>query len=69
MPATRCGSTLLRGKDRIQREVELAAKLEPFQHGFLGILPMRTAEEKRRDRPLRVSEESGGRRRASRPAT
>ncbi len=38
---------VLRGKEqRIQRELELVAKLEPFQHGFLGILPMRTGDEK-----------------------
>ena len=37
---------MLRGKERLEREIELAAKLEPFQHGFLGILPMRTADEK-----------------------
>ncbi len=35
--------TVLRGKERIEREIELAAKLEPFQHGFLGILPLRSA--------------------------
>jgi serine protease Do len=38
--------TALRGKQRIEREVKLAAKIEPFQQGFLGILPMRSAEEK-----------------------
>jgi len=38
--------TVLRGKERLERRIELAEKLEPFQHGFLGILPMRTAEEK-----------------------
>jgi serine protease Do len=38
--------TVLRGKERLEREIELAEKLEPFQHGFLGILPMRAAEEK-----------------------
>jgi len=38
--------TVLRGKERLECEIELAAKLEPFQHGFLGVLPMRTAEEK-----------------------
>ena len=36
--------TVLRGKQRSQCEVELAAKLEPYQHGFLGILPKRSAE-------------------------
>lgn len=35
---------VLRGKDRVECPIELAAKLAPFQHGFLGILPMRTAE-------------------------
>ena len=38
--------TVLRGKQRLEREITLAEKLEPFQQGFLGILPMRTAEEK-----------------------
>ena len=38
--------TLLRGKERLERELTLAEKLEPFQHGFLGVLPMRSAEEK-----------------------
>ena len=38
--------TVLRGQQRIEREVELVAKLEHFQHGFLGILPMRTGDEK-----------------------
>ena len=33
---------VLRGKERIERKVELAARLEPFQHGFLGILPLRS---------------------------
>jgi serine protease Do len=37
--------TVLRGKERVEREIELVAKLEPFQHGFLGILPMRSAED------------------------
>ena len=37
--------TVLRGKQRIERDVKLAAKLEPFQPGFLGILPMRSADE------------------------
>jgi serine protease Do len=35
---------VLRGKERIERTVELAAKLEPFEHGFLGILPLRSAD-------------------------
>ena len=33
--------TLLRDSKRLERETELVAKLEPFQHPFLGILPMR----------------------------
>lgn len=36
--------TVLRGKERSRHEVELVAKLEPYQHGFLGILPRRSAE-------------------------
>ena len=32
---------VLRGRQRIEAQVQLAARLEPFQHGFLGILPMR----------------------------
>jgi serine protease Do len=35
--------TLMRDKQRVQCEITLAAKLEPFQHGFLGILPTRSA--------------------------
>jgi len=38
--------TVLRSKERLDRVIELAEKLDPFQHGFLGILPMRMAEEK-----------------------
>lgn len=34
----------MRGSDRIEREIELVAKLEPYQHPFLGILPMRDAD-------------------------
>ncbi len=32
---------VMRGAQRIEREMTLVAKLEPFPHGFLGILPMR----------------------------
>ncbi len=32
---------VLRGKERLEREITLVDKLEPFCHGFLGILPMR----------------------------
>jgi serine protease Do len=35
---------VMRGPQRIEAEFRLAAKLEPFQHGFLGILPMRDGE-------------------------
>ena len=38
--------TVLRGHERITREIDLAAKLDPFQQGFLGILPMRTPKQK-----------------------
>lgn len=34
-----------RGKQRIEADLELISKLEPFQHGFLGILPLRDGEE------------------------
>ena len=37
--------TVLRGKQRISRDIKLVAKLEPFQHGFLGILPLRGPDE------------------------
>lgn len=33
--------TVLRDGKRISSKMQLAAKLEPFEHGFLGILPMR----------------------------
>jgi serine protease Do len=36
---------VLRGQQRVQREIVLAAQLPPFQHGFLGILPLRAANE------------------------
>jgi len=36
--------TVLRGKKHLPCEIKLAAKLEVFQHGFLGILPMRSGE-------------------------
>ncbi len=32
---------VLRGRQRIETQFQLAARLEPFQPGFLGILPMR----------------------------
>ncbi len=34
---------LLRNDKRITRELELVARLEPYEHPFLGILPMRDA--------------------------
>ncbi|MGD0899410.1 MAG: PDZ domain-containing protein [Thermoguttaceae bacterium] len=34
---------VLRGTERVERDVELAAVLAPFQHPFLGILPERDA--------------------------
>ncbi len=37
--------TVLRGQQRIERELQLVAKLPPFQHGFFGILPLRTDKE------------------------
>ncbi len=45
----------LRGKERIERTIKLAGELPPFQHAFLGILPMRqtskpaVAEKLRKD--------------------
>jgi serine protease Do len=36
--------TVLRNKKRIVCELQLAEKIVPFQHGFLGILPMRSGE-------------------------
>jgi serine protease Do len=35
----------LRGTERIEREVELIAKLQPYAHPFLGILPLRLAAD------------------------
>jgi serine protease Do len=34
----------LRGDDRVDREVELAEKIPPYEHPFLGILPMRSVQ-------------------------
>lgn len=36
---------VLRGEERIERELELVAKLEPYQHAFLGILPLRQSKD------------------------
>ncbi len=36
---------VLRGDKRIEADLELTSKLEPFQHGFLGILPLRDGED------------------------
>ena len=36
---------LARGDSRIQAQVELIDKLDPYEHPFLGLLPMRTAGE------------------------
>ena len=36
---------VLRGDKRIEAELELTSKLDPFQHGFLGILPLRDGGE------------------------
>jgi len=37
------GDTLLRDDQRVETELKLAAKLEPYERPFLGILPMRAA--------------------------
>ena len=37
---------VLRNKERRAYDIELAASLAPYQHGFLGILPLRDAEAK-----------------------
>ncbi|MGQ9574909.1 MAG: PDZ domain-containing protein [Thermoguttaceae bacterium] len=42
---------VLRDGKRIEREVELVAKLEPYEHPFLGILPMRGGAEPPEKRP------------------
>ena len=36
----------LRAGKRVEHDVELAAKLEPYRHGFLGILPRRDAADR-----------------------
>ncbi len=36
---------VLRGEDRIELDLELIDRLEPYQHPFLGVLPMRTPSE------------------------
>ena len=36
---------VLRGDKRIEADLELTSKLEPFQHGFLGILPFRSGDD------------------------
>ncbi len=37
---------VLRGTDRVECELELVAKLEPYEYPFLGILPIRPVVEK-----------------------
>ena len=36
---------VMRGDKRIEADLELTSKLEPFQHGFLGILPLRDGDD------------------------
>ena len=36
---------VLRGKERIEASLDLAAKLIPYVHPFLGVLPMRNGEQ------------------------
>ena len=36
---------VLRGDKRIEADLELSSKLEPFQFGFLGILPLRSGDD------------------------
>jgi serine protease Do len=36
---------VLRGDKRIEADLELSSKLEAFQHGFLGILPLRSGDD------------------------
>ena len=36
---------VMRGDKRIEADLELTAKLEAFQHGFLGILPLRDGDD------------------------
>jgi serine protease Do len=38
-----------RGDARIDREVELVEKIDPYEAPFIGILPMRLADESKRD--------------------
>jgi serine protease Do len=38
---------VMRGKDRIEVTVELTDKLVPYEHPFLGILPMRDADDRK----------------------
>ena len=52
---------VLRGDKRIEADLELTSKLEPFQHGFLGILPLAQRRRGGRHRALRLSRQPGGR--------
>ena len=36
---------VMRGEKRIEADLELVAKMEAFQHGFLGILPLRDGDD------------------------
>jgi serine protease Do len=39
----------MRGDEQIERTITLASELEPFRHGFLGLLPVREARVETRD--------------------
>ena len=46
--------TVLRGDERLVRELELVDHLDPYQRAFLGVLPEPRRQGRRRGRPLRL---------------
>ena len=49
---------VLRGKERIERELTLAEKIPPYQQPFLGVLPMRDGSANGREYSLCFSRQS-----------
>ena len=61
--------TVLRGKEWLERELTWPKNSNPFQHGFLGVLPMRSVEDEGRHGPLTSIRKARPPRRESPPAT
>jgi serine protease Do len=51
--------TVLRGKERLEKSTELVAKLLPYVHPFLGVLPMRDNDAVEREKGATESKPAG----------